>query len=65
LVGRPGDQRRCRGLIGDIVGGIVGSLIAGYLLAMMGILGAGCIRSVITALIGSYVLSTIVPLVER
>lgn len=54
------------GLIGDIFVGIVGSIIAGYLLPMMGIhLGAGFIRSVINAFIGACLLLTIVRLVKR
>jgi uncharacterized membrane protein YeaQ/YmgE (transglycosylase-associated protein family) len=54
------------GLIGDIVVGIIGSVIAGYLLPRIGIhLGAGFIRSVISAFIGACLLLTIVRLVRR
>jgi uncharacterized membrane protein YeaQ/YmgE (transglycosylase-associated protein family) len=54
------------GLIGNIVVGIIGSVIAGYLLPLMGVqLGAGFVRSVINAFIGACLLLTIVRLVKR
>ena len=54
------------GLIGDIVVGIVGSVIAGYLLPRVGIhLGAGFVRSVINAFIGACLLLAVLRLVRR
>ena len=54
------------GLIGDIVVGIVGSVIAGYLLPLIGIhIGTGFIRAAISAFIGACVLLAIVRLVKR
>ena len=54
------------GLIGDIVVGIVGSVIAGYLLPRLGIhLGAGFVRSVISAFIGACLLLAVMRLVKR
>jgi uncharacterized membrane protein YeaQ/YmgE (transglycosylase-associated protein family) len=56
------------GLIGNIVVGIVGSVIAGYLLPLIGIpigAGAGFARAVINAFIGACVLLAIVRLVKR
>jgi uncharacterized membrane protein YeaQ/YmgE (transglycosylase-associated protein family) len=54
------------GLIGDVVVGIVGAVIAGYLLPLIGIhLGAGFIRSVISAFIGACLLLTVVRLVKH
>ena len=54
------------GLIGDIVVGILGSIIAGYLLPLLGIhLGAGFVRSVINAFIGACLLLTVLRLVRR
>ena len=54
------------GLIGDIVVCILGAVIAGYLLPLIGVhLGAGFIRSVISAFIGACLLLTIVRLVKR
>ena len=54
------------GLIGDIVVGIIGAVIAGYLLPLVGIhLGAGFVRSVINAFIGACLLLTALRLVRR
>ena len=54
------------GLIGDIVVGILGAVIAGYLLPLIGVhLGAGFTRSVISAFIGACLLLTIVRLIRR
>ena len=54
------------GLIGDILVDIVGSVIAGYLLPLIGIhLGAGFVRSVINAVIGACLLLTVLRLVRR
>jgi len=54
------------GLIGNIVVGIVGAVIAGYLLPRLGIsLGAGFVRSVISAFIGACLLLAVVRLVKR
>jgi uncharacterized membrane protein YeaQ/YmgE (transglycosylase-associated protein family) len=54
------------GLIGDVVVGIVGSVIAGYLLPRVGIhLGAGFVRSVINAFIGACLLLMVLRLVRR
>ena len=54
------------GLIGDIVVGIIGAVIAGYLLPLVGIhLGAGFVRSVINAFIGACLLLTALRLARR
>ena len=54
------------GLIGDILVDIVGSVIAGYLLPLIGFhLGAGFVRSVINAVIGTCLLLTVLRLVRR
>ena len=54
------------GLIGDIVVGIIGAVIAGYLLPLVGIhLGAGFVRSVINAFIGACLLLAALRLVRR
>jgi uncharacterized membrane protein YeaQ/YmgE (transglycosylase-associated protein family) len=54
------------GLIGDVAVGIVGSVIAGYLLPQIGIhLGSGFVRSVINAFIGACLLLTVLRLVRR
>ena len=54
------------GIIGDIVIGIVGAIIAGYLFPALGIpLGAGIVSAIIDALIGAVVLILIIRLVRR
>ena len=54
------------GLVGDIVIGIIGAVIAGYLLPLAGIhLGAGFVRSVINAFIGACLLLAALRLVRR
>jgi uncharacterized membrane protein YeaQ/YmgE (transglycosylase-associated protein family) len=54
------------GLIGDIVVGVVGSVIAGYLLPYIGIhLGTGFVRAVLNAFIGACLLLTLLRVVTR
>ena len=54
------------GLVGDIVIGVIGSVIAGYLLPRTGIhLGTGFVRAVINAFIGACLLLTVLRLVKR
>lgn len=44
------------GVLGDIVVGIVGAVIGGYLLGWMGIVAFGLLGSIITALFGAIIL---------
>ena len=54
------------GLIGNIVVGIVGALIAGWLLPRLGIvIGGGTIGEVITAVIGAVILLLVIGLIRR
>ena len=54
------------GLIGDIVVGIVGALIAGWLLPQIGIvIGGGIVAAIINAFIGAVILLIILRLVRR
>lgn len=54
------------GLIGNIVVGIVGAFIAGWLLPKLGIvIGGGTIGEVITAVIGAVILLLIIGLIRR
>ena len=51
------------GLIGDIIVGIVGAVIAGYLLPTLGIYtGDGFVAAIVNAVIGAIVLLVIVRL---
>lgn len=54
------------GLIGDIVVGIVGAFIGGYLLPKLGInFGMGLVAAIATATIGAMVLLLILRMVRR
>jgi uncharacterized membrane protein YeaQ/YmgE (transglycosylase-associated protein family) len=54
------------GLIGDIVVGIVGALIAGWLLPRLGIvIGTGIVAAIIDAFIGAVILLLILRLISR
>ena len=54
------------GLIGDIVVGIVGAIIAGWLLPQLGIvIGSGIIAAIIDAFIGAVILLIIIRLIKR
>ena len=54
------------GLIGDIIVGIVGAVIAGWLLPQLGIvIFGGIIAAIIDAFIGAVILLLIVKLIKR
>ncbi|HET9231951.1 MAG TPA: GlsB/YeaQ/YmgE family stress response membrane protein, partial [Vitreimonas sp.] len=54
------------GLVGNIVIGILGALLGGWLLGMTGFsFGAGILGSIVTAFIGAVVLLLIVRVVKR
>ena len=54
------------GLIGDIIVGIIGALIAGWLLPQIGIvIGGGVIAAIINAFIGAVILLLLLRLIRR
>jgi uncharacterized membrane protein YeaQ/YmgE (transglycosylase-associated protein family) len=54
------------GLIGDIILGIVGALVAGWLLPQLGILiGGGILGAIINAFIGACIVLFAVRLIKR
>jgi uncharacterized membrane protein YeaQ/YmgE (transglycosylase-associated protein family) len=54
------------GLVGDIVLGIVGAFVAGWLLPRIGLLiGGGIVGAIINAFIGACVVLLIVRLIKR
>jgi uncharacterized membrane protein YeaQ/YmgE (transglycosylase-associated protein family) len=54
------------GLIGDIIIGIVGALVAHWLFPKIGIrLGAGILRSILDATVGAVILLLIIRLIRR
>ena len=54
------------GLVGDIIVGIVGALVAGYLFPRLGIdFGGGIVSAIISAAIGAIILLFVAKLVKR
>ncbi len=53
------------GIVGNIVVGIIGALIGGFLFDLLGIGGGGLIGSLITALVGAIVLIVLVRVIRR
>ncbi len=54
------------GLVGDIVVGIIGAVVAGFLFPKLGInLGAGIVGAIISAAIGAIIILVIVKLLKR
>jgi uncharacterized membrane protein YeaQ/YmgE (transglycosylase-associated protein family) len=54
------------GLIGNIAVGIVGAVVAGYLLPRLGVgLGVGMVAAIINAVIGAVVLLVIIGLIRK
>jgi uncharacterized membrane protein YeaQ/YmgE (transglycosylase-associated protein family) len=54
------------GLIGDIIVGIVGAVIAGWLLPAIGLyIGGGIIAAIVDAFIGAVILLLIIRLIKR
>ena len=54
------------GLVGDIIVGIIGSVVAGWLLPRVGLyIGGGFIAEIINAVIGAVILLFVVRLVKR
>ena len=54
------------GILGDIVVGIVGAIVAGWLLPQLGIhIGTGFVTAVVDAIIGAVILLVVVGLIRR
>lgn len=53
------------GLIGDIVLGIIGAFVGGWLLGVLGIAFGGIIGTMVTAFIGACVLIFVVRLIKK
>ena len=54
------------GLLGNIVIGIIGALLASWLLPQLGVhLGAGWVRDIINATIGAVIILVILSLIKR
>ena len=53
------------GLVGDIIVGVIGSFIGGYIFGRLGILTSGFVGNLIAAAVGAIVLLFIVNLLRR
>jgi uncharacterized membrane protein YeaQ/YmgE (transglycosylase-associated protein family) len=54
------------GLIGDIVVGIIGAVVAGYLFPRLGVsLGSGFVGAVLSAAIGAIIVLVVIKLIKR
>ena len=53
------------GLIGDLIVGVIGAFIGGWLLGQFGIAWGGLVGSLVTAFIGAVVLLFLVRLIKR
>ena len=54
------------GLLGNVVIGIIGALLASWLLPQLGVhLGAGWVRDIINATIGAVIILVILSLIKR
>ncbi len=53
------------GLIGDLIVGVIGALLGGFLFRLLGLSAGGLIGSLITATVGAIVLIAILRLIKR
>jgi len=66
MVGGAADEGRGFGIIGDIVVGVLGALLGGFLFRSLGVsAGGGLLGSIIVATIGAVVLIFILRLIRR
>jgi uncharacterized membrane protein YeaQ/YmgE (transglycosylase-associated protein family) len=65
LAGSVMKGRRPYGLVGDLVLGLLGAVVGGFLLSLLGFSGSGLIATFITAFIGAVVLIFLVRQIRR
>jgi uncharacterized membrane protein YeaQ/YmgE (transglycosylase-associated protein family) len=53
------------GVIGDMIVGVIGAFLGGWLFSMMGISAGGTIGAIITAFVGAVVLILLLRLIKR
>jgi uncharacterized membrane protein YeaQ/YmgE (transglycosylase-associated protein family) len=54
-----------RGIVGDIIDGVIGSVIGGWLFGVLRIEVGGLIGSIIAAMVGAIILISIIRLIKR
>ncbi|MBI9050138.1 MAG: GlsB/YeaQ/YmgE family stress response membrane protein [Anaerolineaceae bacterium] len=53
------------GLVGDLIIGVIGSFIGGWLFGILGLSASGLIGSLVTALVGAIVLLWLIRLIKK
>lgn len=53
------------GLVGDLIVGVIGAVLGGYLFGLLGIGGGGLIGALVTATVGAIVLLVILRAIKR
>jgi len=53
------------GLVGDMIVGVIGALLGGWLFGLLGIGGGGLIWSLVTAFVGAVILIFLLRLIRR
>lgn len=53
------------GLLGDLILGVIGAIVGGYLFGMLGIGAGGLLGALITATVGAIVLIALLRLIKR
>ena len=53
------------GIVGDMIVGVIGAFLGGWLFSMMGISAGGTIGAIITAFVGAVVLILLLRLIKR
>jgi uncharacterized membrane protein YeaQ/YmgE (transglycosylase-associated protein family) len=53
------------GIVGDLIVGVVGAFIGGWLFGLLGISAGGILGSLVTALVGAIVLLYVLRLIKR
>jgi uncharacterized membrane protein YeaQ/YmgE (transglycosylase-associated protein family) len=53
------------GLVGNLIVGVIGALLGGFLFSVVGIGGGGLIGALITATVGAIVLLALLPLIKN
>jgi uncharacterized membrane protein YeaQ/YmgE (transglycosylase-associated protein family) len=53
------------GLVGDLVVGVIGALLGGFLFGMLGLSASGLIGSLVTATVGAIVFLFLIHLIKR
>ena len=65
LAGQVMKGKRPYGLLGDLVLGLLGAVVGGWVIGLLGFAAAGLIASLVTAFVGAVLLIFLVRLIKR